>query len=93
MDKGTNRATCANQGSIQGARRIKTWQKLQKKRHSKLFSSKLWVTIWAIGMTSFIVIANRTDFLNIAQWLCAVPLAYIGCNVWAEKIYSDSEGK
>jgi len=58
-------------------------------RHSKLKSAKLWVTLWAVAMVSFIVIADRTDFTDIAQWLCGVPLAYIGANVWQKKIYKD----
>lgn len=64
-------------------------QKEQPKRN-KLTSAKLWVTLWAIGIVSFIVIANRSEFMTIAQWLCAVPLAYIGANVWQKKIYEDS---
>lgn len=58
---------------------------------NKLKSSKLWITIWAIAMTTFIVVADRTNFEDIAQWLCSVPLAYIGANVWQKKIYSDKE--
>ncbi|WP_315602335.1 hypothetical protein [Treponema socranskii] len=55
---------------------------------NKLKSVKFWVTIWAIGMISYIVIGNRTEFTLIAQWLCAVPLAYLGVNVWQKQIYS-----
>lgn len=61
-----------------------------EKKHSKLTSAKLWVTIWAIGLVSFIVIANRTEFMSIAQPLCFVPLGYLGANVWQKKIYEDS---
>ncbi|ERF61699.1 hypothetical protein HMPREF0860_1592 [Treponema socranskii subsp. socranskii VPI DR56BR1116 = ATCC 35536] len=57
---------------------------------NKLKSVKFWVTIWAVGMVSYIVIGNRTEFTLIAQWLCAVPLAYLGVNVWQKKIYEDS---
>ena len=57
---------------------------------NKLKSVKFWVTIWAVGMVSYIVIGNRTEFTLIAQWLCAVPLAYLGANVWQKKIYEDS---
>lgn len=60
-----------------------------KQKRSKLTSAKLWVTLWAIAMVSFIVIADRTEFMATAQWLCAVPLAYIGANVWQKKIYED----
>lgn len=65
-------------------------EKTEEKKHSKFTSVKLWVTLWAIAMVSFIVIANRSEFMTIAQWLCAVPLAYIGANVWQKKIYEDS---
>lgn len=58
---------------------------------NKLKSSKLWITIWAILMVTFIVIADRNQFTTIAQWLCGVPLAYIGANVWQKQIYSKED--
>lgn len=67
-----------------------TSEKTEKR--SKLKSAKLWITIWAIIMVTFIVFANRNQFTTIAQWLCGVPLAYIGANVWQKQIYS-KEGK
>ena len=60
---------------------------------NKLKSVKFWVTIWAVGMVSYIVIGNRTEFTLIAQWLCAVPLAYLGVNVWQKQIYSKADEK
>ena len=42
-----------------------------EKKHSKLTSAKLWVTMWAIGLVSFIVIANRTEFMSIALFRSA----------------------
>lgn len=65
-------------------------EKTGEKKPNKLKSVKLWVTLWAIAMVSFIVISNRTEFLNIAQPLCFVPLGYLGVNVWQKKIYEDS---
>ena len=65
-------------------------EKTEEKKPNKLKSVKLWVTLWAIAMVSFIVIANRTEFLNIAQPLCFVPLGYLGVNVWQKKIYEES---
>jgi hypothetical protein len=65
-------------------------EKTEEKKHNKLTSVKLWVTLWAIAMVSFIVIANRAEFMNIAQPLCFVPLGYLGVNVWQKKIYEDS---
>lgn len=65
--------------------------KTEEKKTSKLKSAKLWVTIWAVAMVSFIVIADRSAYKDIAQWLCAVPLAYIGFNVWQKKIFNEGE--
>ena len=64
-----------------------------EKKPNKLKSVKFWVTIWAVGMVSYIVIGNRTEFTLIAQWLCAVPLAYLGVNVWQKQIFSKADEK
>lgn len=61
----------------------------KEQKHNKLTSAKLWVTVWAVLMVSFIVLADRQAFTIIAQWLCGVPLAYIGANVWQKKIFAD----
>lgn len=58
-------------------------------KRNKMTSVKLWVTLWAVAMVTFIVIADRADFAQIAQPLCFVPLGYIGANVWQKKIYED----
>ena len=65
-------------------------EKTGEKKPNKLKSVKLWVTLWSIAMVTFIVIANRTEFMSIAQPLCFVPLGYLGVNVWQKKIYEDS---
>lgn len=75
---------------MEEAKTEETQEQKEQPKRNKLTSAKLWVTLWAIGMVSFIVIANRSEFMTIAQWLCAVPLAYIGANVWQKKIYEDS---
>lgn len=66
-------------------------EKKSDTKRSKFRSAKLWVTIWAIFMVSFIVIANRSEFIIIAQFLCGVPVAYIGANVWQKQIFSKTE--
>ncbi|MDD7611997.1 MAG: hypothetical protein PUJ82_13900 [Spirochaetales bacterium] len=59
----------------------------------KLLSIKTWVTLWAMVIVSYVIFTNKTDFLIVAQWLCTVPLAYLGINVWQKKIMSDKEEK
>jgi len=61
-----------------------------KTKPNKLKSVKFWVTLWALGMISYIVIGNRTEFVLVAQLLCSIPLVYLGVNVWQKKIYEDS---
>lgn len=60
---------------------------------SKFKSRKLWVTIWSMVIVTFIIIANRSEFKEIANVLCFVPIAFIGGNVWQKKIFSDKEIK
>ena len=68
-------------------------EKKKKSGLAKLKSAKLLITIWAMILTSYIVFTNRTEFLLIAEILCAVPLAYLGVNVWQKKIESDRQGE
>lgn len=64
-----------------------------EKKKNKLLSVKLWVTLWAMVLTTYIIIANRTEFYSLALTLCYVPLAYIGANVLQKKIINDSDIK
>lgn len=48
----------------------------------KLKSRKFLITLWAIGIISYIVIAGKSDFIPIADLLALIPLAYSGLNVW-----------
>lgn len=56
----------------------------------KLCSMKLWVTFWAMGLLTFIVIANRESFMSIATVLAWCPIGYLGVNVAQKKILADS---
>lgn len=60
-------------------------------RRSKLCSAKLWVTIWAMFMVTFIIMADRSNYTNVLPMLAGVPIAYIGANVMQKKIYSDRQ--
>lgn len=60
------------------------------KKPSKMHSAKLWIAIWAVAMVTFIVVADRSSYVDIAKWLCGVVLMYFGVNVVQKKIFSDS---
>lgn len=48
---------------------------------NKLKSVKFWVTVWAMLLLSFIVIMNRTDFVQLGTILATAPMAYCYANV------------
>jgi hypothetical protein len=58
------------------------------KKYNKFKSTKLWITLWACAMISFIVIAGKTDFTSIATALCVMPVAYSAANVVQKKMYN-----
>lgn len=58
---------------------------------NKLKSAKLWITIWSMALTSYIIIADRQAFIQIATVLATVPLAYLGVNTWQKKILTEKK--
>ena len=55
---------------MEEAKTTETQEQKEQPKRNKLTSAKLWVTLWAIGMVSFIVIANRIDFMTIFSRFC-----------------------
>lgn len=53
---------------------------------NKLKSVKNWIVIWAVIMITYMVFANRVEWVQMGTLLCAIPLAYIPSNVWQKKI-------
>lgn len=56
---------------------------------NKFKSVKVWITIWAIALITYIVIANRVDFLQLAHLLATIPMIYLPVNTWQKKIFED----
>lgn len=54
--------------------------------HNKLKSVKTWIVIWSLGLITYIVVAGKADFLQLAILLATIPLAYIPSNVVQKKI-------
>lgn len=44
-------------------------------------------------MITYIVASDRVEFLQIASFLCAVPLAYFGLNYLQKKLYNGAGGE
>lgn len=65
---------------------IKEEKSIGQKILTKLLSVKTWVVLWAMFIITFCIVADRSEFLPIAQMLCVVPPAYLGVNVWQKNI-------
>lgn len=57
----------------------------------KFKSIKLWITIWAMFIISWIIFTKQTGFIEIAAILCSIPLAYCGLNYLQKKLYNSKE--
>jgi hypothetical protein len=50
--------------------------------NKKLASRKLWITVWAMGLVTYIVVMNRTDFTSLATLLSTSLPVYMGVNAY-----------
>ena len=48
---------------------------------NKLKSIKLWVTVWCLGLITYAIIADKTEWSNVIMALAAVPISYSYFNV------------
>jgi hypothetical protein len=55
----------------------------------KFKSVKVLITLWAIALITYIVVANRGDFIQLAHLLATIPMIYLPTNVWQKKIFED----
>lgn len=61
-----------------------------KKVLQKLGSVKVWIALWSMFLITFITMRNMTDFNNLAMLAMAPVVAYLGANVWGDKIHLDT---
>lgn len=59
--------------------------------NKKLKSVKNLIVAWAAGLITYIVVANKCDFTQLAVILAAIPVAYIPSNVYQKKIEKERE--
>jgi len=63
----------------------------------KLGSVKVWIALWSMVLITFIVWKDMSAFSNLAALALAPIVAYLGANVWQDKIYinkkADSKGE
>jgi len=63
----------------------------------KLGSVKVWIALWSMALITFIAVKNLSAFANLAALALTPIVAYLGANVWQDKIYtgknSGAEGR
>jgi hypothetical protein len=55
----------------------------------KLGSVKVWIALWSMILISYIVLKDRSSFNNLAMLAVGPIIAYLGANVWEDKIHLD----
>lgn len=55
---------------------------------NKFKSMKVLVTLWAIGLLTYIVVTNKTDFTQVAMILATAPMTYCVVNVKQKEIFN-----
>lgn len=59
----------------------------------KFLSMKLWVTIWAMVLVSYVIFTKQNEMISLVMPLSFAPLAYCGLNVWQKKILNKETGE
>ncbi|MEN6296861.1 MAG: hypothetical protein ABFC92_02795 [Rectinema sp.] len=57
--------------------------------HNKWLSRRFWAAIWAGSLATYIVIANRTEFVQLALTLVAIVGVWVGGESYLKKVFRD----
>jgi len=55
----------------------------------KLGSVKVWIALWSMALVTYIVLKDMAAFNNLAMLALTPIIAYLGANVWQDKIHLD----
>ena len=55
----------------------------------KLGSVKVWIALWSMALITYVVWKDLSAFNNLAALALTPIVAYLGANVWQDKIYTD----
>jgi len=59
----------------------------------KLGSVKVWIALWSMALVTYIVLKDMAAFNNLAMLALAPIIAYLGANVWQDKVHLDSSNR
>ena len=56
----------------------------------KLGSVKVWIALWSMFLITYITVKDLSAFNNLAMLAMGPVVAYLGANVWSDKIHIDA---
>lgn len=56
-------------------------------KRNKWLSRRFLAALWAGALATYIIIANRIEFLQVCTLLISVVLAWVGGESWLKKVY------
>jgi len=59
----------------------------------KLGSVKVWIALWSMALITYIVARDLSAFNNLAMLAVTPIVAYLGANVWEDKIHLGAKGE
>ncbi len=60
-------------------------------KHNKWLSRRFWAAVWAGSLATYIVVANRTEFVQLALTLVAIVGVWVGGESYLKKIYNNPD--
>lgn len=58
-------------------------------KHNKWLSRRFWVAVWAGSLATYIVVADRTEFVQLALTLVAIVGVWVGGESYLKKIFRE----
>jgi len=55
----------------------------------KLGSVKVWIALWSMALITYITMKDLSNFNNLAMLAMTPIIAYLGANVWGDKMHLD----
>lgn len=60
-------------------------------KRNKWMSRRFWAAVWAGSLATYIVVANRTEFVQLALTLVAIVGVWVGGESYLKKIYNNPD--
>ncbi len=58
-------------------------------KRNKWMSRRFWAAVWAGSLATYIVVANRTEFIQLALTLVAIVGVWVGGESYLKKVFRE----